>query len=80
MSDDITKQIEETLSSSPVILFMKGTPDFPQCGFSAQTDPRLHFGLGLHSGSVSVTVRWYGGETETLQLDANRYHVVRQPR
>lgn len=49
-------------------------------GFSAQTDPRLHFGIGSHSGSVSVTVRWYGGETETLQLDANRYHVVRQPR
>ena len=21
----------------PVVLFMKGTPDFPQCGFSAQT-------------------------------------------
>ena len=22
----------------PVVLFMKGTPDFPQCGFSAQTN------------------------------------------
>ena len=25
------------LTSAPVVLFMKGTPDFPQCGFSAQT-------------------------------------------
>jgi len=23
------------LSSHPVLLYMKGTPDFPQCGFSA---------------------------------------------
>ncbi len=23
--------------AAPVVLFMKGTPDFPQCGFSAQT-------------------------------------------
>ena len=32
---EIKERIEDTLSSSPVVLFMKGTPDFPQCGFSA---------------------------------------------
>lgn len=37
MSDPIKEQIEETLGANPVLLFMKGTPDFPQCGFSAQT-------------------------------------------
>ncbi|MEO1575219.1 MAG: Grx4 family monothiol glutaredoxin [Pseudomonadota bacterium] len=37
MSNPIHEQIEKTLSSNPVLLFMKGTPDFPQCGFSAQT-------------------------------------------
>lgn len=26
----------QTLLSQPAVLFMKGTPDFPQCGFSAQ--------------------------------------------
>ncbi len=36
LTDEIKSQIEDTLSSSPVVLFMKGTPDFPQCGFSAQ--------------------------------------------
>jgi monothiol glutaredoxin len=30
------ERIEAYLGSSPVVLFMKGTPDFPQCGFSAQ--------------------------------------------
>jgi monothiol glutaredoxin len=30
------ERIEAYLQSSPVVLFMKGSPDFPQCGFSAQ--------------------------------------------
>ena len=32
---DVTQRIQEQLKSNPVILYMKGTPDFPQCGFSA---------------------------------------------
>src|SRR5258708_8341147 len=31
------ERIKNQLSASPVVLYMKGTPDFPQCGFSAQT-------------------------------------------
>jgi len=34
---DVVEKIKAELGSSPVVLFMKGTPDFPQCGFSAQT-------------------------------------------
>lgn len=34
---DVEERIKSTLASAPVVLFMKGTPDFPQCGFSAQT-------------------------------------------
>ena len=33
---DVVERIKQHLAS-PVVLFMKGTPDFPQCGFSAQT-------------------------------------------
>lgn len=32
---DVIERIKSQLSSNPVILYMKGTPDFPQCGFSA---------------------------------------------
>jgi monothiol glutaredoxin len=32
---DVTDRIKEQLTRHPVVLFMKGTPDFPQCGFSA---------------------------------------------
>ena len=33
---DVKQRIEQELTSHPVLLFMKGSPDFPQCGFSAQ--------------------------------------------
>jgi monothiol glutaredoxin len=33
----VEDRIKTHLASAPVVLFMKGTPDFPQCGFSAQT-------------------------------------------
>lgn len=33
---DIKEKIEQQLTEFPVLLYMKGTPDFPQCGFSAQ--------------------------------------------
>jgi monothiol glutaredoxin len=32
---DIQEVIRQQVSSHPVVLYMKGTPDFPQCGFSA---------------------------------------------
>ena len=34
---DVNERIEEQLKSHDVLLYMKGTPDFPQCGFSGQT-------------------------------------------
>jgi monothiol glutaredoxin len=37
MDVDINSKIEEQLGSHDILLYMKGTPDFPQCGFSGQT-------------------------------------------
>jgi monothiol glutaredoxin len=39
---DVVERIKAELNSAPVVLFMKGTPDFPQCGFSAQTVAALN--------------------------------------
>src|SRR6188508_3324444 len=36
-NETMTQKIRAQLDAAPVVLFMKGTPDFPQCGFSAQT-------------------------------------------
>ena len=32
----MTEQIKQEISENPVVLYMKGTPVFPQCGFSAR--------------------------------------------
>lgn len=34
---DVIERIKDQLASNSVLLYMKGTPDFPQCGFSGQT-------------------------------------------
>ena len=39
---DVNKRIEEQLSSHDILLYMKGTPDFPQCGFSGQAVAALN--------------------------------------
>ena len=36
-------QISKLISENPVILFMKGTPEQPQCGFSARVIQILDF-------------------------------------
>ena len=35
MDETLKKRIEETLGKKPIVVFMKGTKSFPQCGFSA---------------------------------------------
>ena len=35
MNNETKDKIEKMIKSNDVVLFMKGTPDFPQCGFSA---------------------------------------------
>ena len=36
MQQETLKKIEQQIKSSPALLYMKGSPLFPQCGFSAQ--------------------------------------------
>ena len=36
MTDEIKKKIESDIKNNKVMLYMKGTPAEPQCGFSAQ--------------------------------------------
>ena len=33
---DVQTWIKDTVTQNPVVLFMKGTADFPQCGFSGR--------------------------------------------
>ena len=45
--------IQNTISSNDVVLFMKGTPQFPQCGFSSQVIQILQY-LEVPFQSVNV--------------------------
>src|SRR5215470_20426931 len=37
MAQDVTERIQSAVSNNKVMIFMKGTASFPQCGFSAAT-------------------------------------------
>ncbi len=37
----IQETIQKTIDSNNIVLFMKGTPDFPQCGFSGKVAQML---------------------------------------
>ena len=45
--------IDNAVKSNDVMLFMKGTPNFPQCGFSGQVVQILDY-LGVEYGAMNV--------------------------
>ena len=38
---DIEQEIKEQISSNPILLYMKGSPESPQCGFSSKATQLL---------------------------------------
>ena len=49
----VIDRIKTQLAAHPVLLFMKGTPDFPQCGFSA-TAVRALNAVGAKFDTVNI--------------------------
>ena len=52
-TDHVSQNIKNEIKSNDVMLFMKGTPVFPMCGFSAATVEVLTK-VGVKFGSVNV--------------------------
>tara|TARA_B110000971_G_C19985310_1_gene489290 strand:- start:937 stop:1269 length:333 start_codon:yes stop_codon:yes gene_type:complete len=53
MMSDINQMIQSEVDSAEVVLFMKGTPVFPQCGFSGQVVQILgHIGVPFKGVNV----------------------------
>ena len=49
----VADRIKQDISDNPVVLYMKGTPVFPQCGFSAAVVQTLaHYGVPFHAVDV----------------------------
>ncbi|MDZ4760503.1 MAG: Grx4 family monothiol glutaredoxin [Alphaproteobacteria bacterium] len=51
--DVVNARIQTLIDATPVVLFMKGTPVFPQCGFSATIVSILDY-LGVEYGSANI--------------------------
>ena len=50
---EVLDRIKSTVETHPIVLFMKGTPQFPMCGFSSRTVQALN-AAGAHFHSVNV--------------------------
>jgi len=50
---DTLDRINQTVHAHPIVLFMKGTPQFPMCGFSSRTAQALK-SVGADFASVNV--------------------------
>lgn len=76
---DVHNRIEEILTGNKVVLFMKGSPQFPMCGFSARATAILNE-LGTEFHSVDVLsdpeiregIKSYGNWPTIPQLYVNK--------
>ena len=50
---NVIQQIDNVVKSNDVVLFMKGTPQFPMCGFSSQVVQILDY-MGVEYKGVNV--------------------------
>lgn len=55
MTNPVFERIQQDISENPVVLYMKGTPMFPQCGFSAAVVQVLS-DLGVKFKGIDVLV------------------------
>ena len=51
---DVQKHIHDTVTQNKVVLYMKGTPQFPQCGFSANAIQMLQASGATEVVTVNV--------------------------
>jgi monothiol glutaredoxin len=50
---DVSNQIKETVAANDVVLYMKGTKEMPQCGFSSRVAGVLNY-MGVDFADVNV--------------------------
>ena len=76
----IEQFIDNEVKSNDVVLFMKGTPQFPQCGFSGQVVQILdHVGVGYKGLNVLESAELRNGIKDLFEL-ADHSAALRQGR
>ena len=79
MTPELKNRIDKLLTDNRIVLFMKGTPSFPQCGFSARAVAILKE-LGVNFESVNILedqemregIKTYGNWPTIPQLYVNK--------
>ncbi len=74
---DIFKQIEADVKQNKIMIFMKGTRSFPQCGFSAAT-VRIFYGLTRSArfrDQLVASALSQGGDSGSLVVDTENHAV-----
>lgn len=51
---NVLERIQAEVDRQPVVLFMKGTPQFPMCGFSSRTVQALRTAGAAHLHTINV--------------------------
>ncbi|KAK2068301.1 hypothetical protein P8C59_002944 [Phyllachora maydis] len=85
LSDHVRSAIDKAVGSAPVVLFMKGTPETPQCGFSRATiqilglqgvDPAKFAAYNvLEDGELRQGIKEYSDWPTIPQLYVNKEFV-----
>lgn len=79
MSSEVKERIEKLVTDNPVMLFIKGSPEQPQCGFSARVIQILNFLKVKYNSfdvlsdeSVRQGIKEYGNWPTIPQLYINK--------
>lgn len=79
LNPQLKNRIEKILNENKIVLFMKGSPQFPQCGFSARATAILQeCGAKFHSvdvlqdGEIREGIKAYGNWPTVPQLYVNK--------
>ncbi|PWW78674.1 glutaredoxin [Tuber magnatum] len=85
LSESTRQTIEGVLSTTPVVLFMKGTPEFPQCGFSRasiqilglqRVDPKKFAAVNvLENNEIREGIKEYSNWPTIPQLYVNKEFI-----
>jgi monothiol glutaredoxin len=82
MNETVTKKIETIIENNKVCLFMKGTPEVPQCGFSlAVSNVLKHLKIDfkginvLEDGEIRDGIKQYSDWPTIPQLYVNKKFV-----
>jgi glutaredoxin-related protein len=56
---EVMERIQKQVDSAAIVLYMKGTPQFPQCGFSATAAKTLASTGGVHYFYCCLSYSYY---------------------